>query len=87
MFLGVLQVLKVTAFLGERDEVGEDHPSEANMVKRINGIGLNVLSVIVVQSSLKSILHVADGEHRLQMLGQLLHLQTLDLVVEVPHRH
>lgn len=57
------------------------------MVQRFNGAGLYVLGLIVVQSSLNSLLDVVDGHHRLQMAGQLLHLQTLDLVVEVPHRH
>ena len=52
MFLGVLQMLEVTAFLGESDEVGEDHASDANMINGFKGAGLDVLGVVVVQSSL-----------------------------------
>lgn len=56
MFLGMLQVLKVTEFVGKPDEVGEDHASKAHMIDRTNGAGLDVLGAIVVQTSLNNLL-------------------------------
>ena len=87
MLLGVLGVLEVAALLGKSDEVGEDHASEADMEERIDGAGLDVLGVVVVQASLHSLLGIIDGQHRLNVVGQFLHPQPLDLVVESPHRH
>jgi hypothetical protein len=87
MLLGMLLVLKVAAFFGECNQVGEDHSTKADMVEWVNGAGLNVLGMVVVQPSLHHTLHIVDGKHRLHMFGQLLHLQPLDLIVEVPQRH
>ncbi|KAK4257733.1 hypothetical protein QN277_007286 [Acacia crassicarpa] len=87
VLLGVFEVLKVTAFMGEVNEVGEDHASKANMIEWLDGIGLNVLSAIVIQSSLNSLLDVVNGQHWLYMLGQILHPHTPDLIEEVSHRH
>ena len=90
VFLGeplVLEVLEVAALMGEIDEVGEDHAPEADMVDGIRGAGLDVLGVVVVHPSRYRPLYVFQREHRLQVLRQLLHLQPLDLVVEVPQRH
>jgi len=87
MLLGMLLVLKVAAFLRECNQVGKDHSTIADMEERLNGAGLNVLGMVVVQPSLKCILQIVGGKHRLHMFRHLLHLQALDLAVEFPHRH
>lgn len=87
MLLGVLLVLEVATLLRKSDEVGKDHAPEADMEERIDGAGLDVLGVVIVQASLHRLLRVVDGQHRLHIAGQFLHLQPLDLVVESPQRH
>ena len=87
MLLGMLLVLKVAAFLRECNQVGKDHSTIADMEERLNGAGLNVLGMVVVQPSLKCILQIVGGKHWLHMLRHLLHLQALDLTIEFPHRH
>lgn len=87
MLLGVLLVLEMATFLGKSDKVGEDHPTEADMVERIDRAGLDVLGIVVVQTSLHRLLHVVDRQHRLHVVGQFLHFHPLDLVVEIPPRH
>ena len=87
MLLGMLLVLKVAAFLKECNQVGEGHSTKADMVGQVNGVGLNVLGMVVVQPSLKFILQIVGEKHWLHMVGHLRHLQPLDLAVEFPHRH
>ena len=87
MLLGMLLVHKVAAFLRECNQVGEGHSTKADMVGRINGVGLNVLRMVVVQPSLKFILQIVGGNHWLHMVGHHLHLLPLDLAVEFPHCH
>ena len=67
VFLGVLLMLEVATFLGESDEVGEDHATKADVIERIDGIGLDVLGVVVVQTPLDRILHVIQAEHWLHV--------------------
>ena len=52
VFLGVLLMLEVATLLGESDEVGEDHATKADVIERIDGIGLDVLGVVAVQTPL-----------------------------------
>ena len=87
MLLGMLLMLKVAAFLRECNQVGKDQSTIADMEERLNGAGLNVLGMVVVQPSLKCILQIIGGKHWLHMFRHLLHLQALDLAVEFPHRH
>ncbi|KAF4393849.1 hypothetical protein F8388_018340 [Cannabis sativa] len=87
VFLGVLLVLEMAALFGQSDEVGEDHSTEADMVERIDGTGLNVLSVVVIQASHYSILRTRDRDHWLHVIGQFLQLQAPNLVEEVSPRH
>lgn len=87
MLLGMLLVFKVSTLFGKRDEVGEGHPTKADMVERINGAGLNVLGMVIIQASADSFLQVIDGEHWFEMRRQIFHFQTFDLVVEILHRH
>jgi hypothetical protein len=54
----LLVMLKVTAFLRECNQVGEDHPTETDMEERVNGAGLDVLGMVVVQPSLYCTLHI-----------------------------
>ena len=61
MFLGVLLVLEMAALVGKSDEVRKDHPTKADMVKRVDGVCLNVLGMIIVQTPLNSFLHVIHG--------------------------
>lgn len=87
VLFGVLLVLEMAAFLGESDEVGEDHSAEADMQERINGAGLDVLGMVVIQAFVDGFLDVIDCEHGLDVCREFLQLQAFDLVVEVPHRH
>ena len=87
MLLGMLLVLKVAAFLRECNHIGEGHSAKADMLGQVNGVGLNVLGMVVVQPSLKFILQIVGGKHWLHMVRHLLHLQPLDLAVEFPHCH
>ena len=87
VLLGVLLVLEMATFLGKSDKVGEDHATKADMVERVNRAGLDVLGMVVVQTSLHRLLRVVDREHRLHVFGQFLHLHALDFVVDVPPRH
>ena len=87
MFLSVLLVLEMAALFGQSNEVGEDHATEANMVERVDGTGLDVLSVVVIQASHDGILRILDREQWLHMTGQFLQLEAPNLVVEVPPRH
>ncbi|KAM1003019.1 hypothetical protein ACFX2I_003401 [Malus domestica] len=80
-------VLDVTALLGQSDEVGEDRAAEPDMEEGIDGAGLDVLGLVVVQAFLQILLGEVDEQHRLIVVGQILQLQSLDLVVESPHRH
>lgn len=78
---------EVAALLGEGDEVGEDHPSEAYVVEGIDGARLDVLVMVLVETLRDRLLQVVQRHHRLQVPRQLPHLQPLDLVEEAPHRH
>lgn len=80
VLLGMLLVLKMAALLGESHEIREDHPAETDMVERIDGACLNVLGVVVVQTSVKGRLHVVPWEHWLHVLRQFLHSHPLNLV-------
>jgi len=60
MSAAVLFVLEVTSLFWKGDEVGEYHASEADMEKRINGAGFDVLSMVVIQTLPDSILRVTD---------------------------
>lgn len=84
---GVLLVFKVATLFGKGDEVGESHASEADVVDGINGAGLDVLGMVIIQSPLHSTLRVTHGEHRLEVSPHLFHSHALDLVVKVSHRH
>lgn len=83
----VLLVLEVTALLGQGKEVGQGHSSETHVIKRIDGTGLDIFRVVIVESTLHRVTDITDGENGLQTSRQLLHLQPLDLVVETPQRH
>uniref|UniRef100_A0A2P2IP11 Uncharacterized protein n=1 Tax=Rhizophora mucronata TaxID=61149 RepID=A0A2P2IP11_RHIMU len=85
--LGVLLVLQMAAFLGEGDKVRKDHASEADMIKRFDGVCLDVLGVVVVHASLDCLLHRLYRQHRLDVVWELLQLQPLHLAVESPQRH
>ena len=87
MFLGMLLVPEVATIFGQREEIGEDHIIEADMVERVNRAGLNVLCVVVMYASLHSILRVLYRKQWLDVVRQFLHLQALDLIVEVSPRH
>lgn len=87
VLLSMLLVLKVASFLRECKQVGEDQPTKTDMVKWVDGVGLDVLSMIGVQSSMYCTLQIVDGEHRLHMVRQFLNFQSLDLIVEVPQCH
>lgn len=77
----------MAALLGESDEVREDHAAKTDMVERLDRAGLDVLRMVVVQSSLDRFLHVIEREHRLQVARKLLYLHPLDLIVELTHCH
>lgn len=87
VLLGMLLMLEMTALLGKSDKVGESHAAKTDVIERVDGVGLNVLGVVVIQAPLERILEVTDGQHRLQVCRHLLHFHALYLVVEVPHRH
>lgn len=87
VLLRVLLVLEMSALFGESHEVREDHATITDMEQRLNRAGLDVLGMVIVQSSLDRFLDVIDREHRLQVVRELLHLHPLDLVVELPHCH
>lgn len=84
---GVLLVLEVAALLGEGDEVGEDHPSDADVEEGLDGACLDVLLDVAIHRFIRRLLDVGPRESRLQMRWELADLQSLDLVVERPHRH
>ena len=48
MLLGMLLVLKVAALLRECNHIGEGHSTKADMLGQVNGVGLNVLGMVVV---------------------------------------
>lgn len=83
----VLLMLEMAALLGESDEVGEKHAAEADVIERLNGVSVDVLGVVVIQSPLHRTLDVIDGHHRLQKRRHFLQFHPLYLVVESPHRH
>ncbi|KAL0441263.1 UNVERIFIED_CONTAM: hypothetical protein Sradi_0065200 [Sesamum radiatum] len=83
----LLLMLEVSALLWQGNEVGEDHPTKADVIKRVNGAGLDVLGMVIIQTTLDAVLEVIDGEHGLKVGRQFLHLHALYLVVEGPHRH
>lgn len=87
MALGMLLMLEMAALLGESDEVGEKHAAEADVIERLDGVSLDVLCVVVIQSPLHRTLDVIHGHHRLQVFRHFLHFHPLNLVVESPHRH
>lgn len=84
---GMLLVLQVAALLRQRNEVGEDHSTEADVEEGIDGARLDVLGVVIVQALADRLLRVIDREHRLQMRRKILHFHPFYLVVEAPHRH
>ena len=87
MLLGVLLVGKMATLLGKGDKVREDHTAEADMVERLNGVGLDVLGVVAVETLSNGVLDVAHRKHRLHLVRNLLDLHPPQLVEEVPHRH
>lgn len=84
---GVLLVLEVATLLGKSDEIGEDHPTNADVIERVDRTGLDVLSVVVVETPLDGVPEVVHREIGLQLRRHFLHLQSFDLFVRVPHRH
>ncbi|XXG71021.1 hypothetical protein AAC387_Pa07g0369 [Persea americana] len=87
MLLCVLLVFEVATLFGQGDEVGEDHSTKADMVDRVDGARLDVLCVVIVHGLRDGLLYVVDRKHRLNVGRQILHLHSLYLVVEAPHRH
>jgi len=83
----LLLVLEVAALLGKGDEVGEDHPADADVEEGLDGAGLNVLFDVAIDGLIRRLLDVAPGELGLEVARQLADLQPLDLVVESSHRH
>lgn len=83
----LLLMCEVAALLRQVNEVGEDHPTEADVVERGNGIGFDVFVVIIIEATLDGVLHITDGEVWLQVGGQFRHLHSLDPVVEIPQSH
>ena len=57
VLLGMLLVLEVATLVGESDEVREGHASEADMEERLDGAGLDVLVVVVIETFLHIRLH------------------------------
>lgn len=52
VLLGMLLVLEMATLIGESDEVREGHAIEADMKERIDGAGLDVFVVVVVETFL-----------------------------------
>ena len=59
VLVGVLLVGKMAALLRESNEVREDHTAKADMVERLNGVGHDVLGMVVVDTLSNSVLDVA----------------------------
>lgn len=57
VLLSMLLMLKMATLIRESDKVRESHAVEADMKDRINGAGLNVFFVVVIESSLHRGLH------------------------------
>lgn len=57
---GMLLVLQVAALLRQRNEVGEDHSTEADVEEGIDGARLDVLGVVIVQALADRLLRVID---------------------------
>ena len=87
VLLGMLLVLEVATLVRESDEVREGHASEADMEERLDGAGLDVLVVVVIETFLHIRLHGLRRKRRFEIGGKLLHLLPLDLAVYSPHRH
>ena len=87
MFFGVLLMFKVASFLRKRNEVRKDHTTKADMKERINWTSLNVLGMVIVETSLHNLLGSINGEHRFHIGRQLLNFQALDFGEELLHCH
>lgn len=83
----LLLVLEVAALMREGDEVGEDHPTYADVEEGLDGASLDVLLDVAVDGLIGSLLHVVPFQLGLQVSRELANPEALDLVVESSHRH
>ena len=75
--LDVLQVVKVATLLRESDEVGENHSTQADVIKRLDGTDLDAFVVVIVHSPFDRILHVLHAQHRFRLRRHVLQLHSL----------
>ena len=83
----LLLVFKVAALVRQRNQVGEDHPTEADMEERIGGQCFDVLLNVAVDRLVGCLLDVLPRKLRLQIIGHIPYLQPLVLVEESPQCH
>lgn len=57
VLLSMLLVLEMATLVGESDKVGESHTIKADMKERIDGAGLDVFVVVVIETFLHRVLH------------------------------
>lgn len=85
--LHLLEVGEVGALPGQIDEVGEDHPSEADVEERVRRARVDVLLDVAVDGLIGALLDVVPGQARLQVSRHLADLHAPDLVVQGTQRH
>jgi hypothetical protein len=85
--LHLLAVGEMGALPGQRDEVGEGHPAEADVEERVRLARLDVLLDVAVDGLVSALLDVLPGEPRLQVRRHLADLHAPDLVVQGSQRH
>jgi nucleotide-binding universal stress UspA family protein len=85
--LHLLEVGEVGALPGQIDEVGEDHPSDADVVERVRRARVDVLLDVAVDGLVGALLDVVPGQARLQVSRHVADLHAPDLVVQGTQRH
>lgn len=86
-FLGVFLMLKMPTLLRKSNKIRKDHTPKTNMINRINRTGLNVLSMIRIQSTFNRAFKIIKCKHGLHVSRKVFNFQPFDLLVEILHCH